>query len=262
MELYGVGIPNNSGPQRSISPDLPDGHEERGGHTDCDLGRRPETIMIRNTIKRGPMSSDCGCTQKPFVPDPIEASQMDYSYFGLSMQQNRYALPAISILLEYGKPSRIMEFGTRFGGLSVFLGMYAKTCNIECYTFDIADQAKYKDFFNFMGVHYLVCDIFDPAVQQEISGLIRRPGRTILFCDAIKEREFNVYAADLKPGDIILAHDYAKDQDDFEVMKKQRIWWQCEIEYDDIANTCSSHHLVPVFADLFRTAAWCCFVKR
>ncbi len=187
---------------------------------------------------------------------------MDYAYFGFSMQQNRYALQAISILLEYGKPSRIVEFGTRFGGLSVYLGMYAKTSGIECHTFDIEDQAKYKDFFTFLGINYYVCDIFDPTVQQEISALIGRPGRTILFCDAIKEQEFNLYAADLKPGDIILAHDYAHDQNDFEIMKKQRIWWQCEIEYGDIINACKTHNLEPVFADLFRTAAWCCFVKR
>jgi cephalosporin hydroxylase len=74
---------------------------------------------------------DSTSAPKPYFPDPIEDVQMDYAYFGLSMQQNRYALPAISILLEYGKPSQIMEFGTRFGGLSVFLGMYAKTEHID-----------------------------------------------------------------------------------------------------------------------------------
>lgn len=208
------------------------------------------------------MSEDSTSIPKPYFPDPIEESQMDYAYFGLSMQQNKYALPAISILLEYSEPSRIVEFGTRFGGLSVFLGMYAKSQNIECLTFDISDQAKYKDFFSFLGINYYICDIFDPGVQSDISKLIRRPGRTILFCDAVKKREFNLYAADLKTGDIILAHDYADNPSDFELMKKQRIWWQCEIQHSDIANACKTHHLEQVFADLFRTAAWCCYVKR
>jgi hypothetical protein len=213
-------------------------------------------------MQRGSMSPENTSAPRPYFPDPIEDVQMDYTYFGLSMQQNRYALPAISILLEYGKPSHIVEFGTRFGGLSVFLGMYAKTEHIDFHTFDIQDQVKYKDFFSFLGINYYVCDIFAPVVQQDISGLIRRPGRTIVFCDAVKTREFNLYAADLKPGDVILAHDFAKDQNDFELMKRQRIWWQCEIQQSNIAEACRMHGLEPVFADLFRTAAWCCFVKR
>ena len=200
--------------------------------------------------------------KKPFFPDPIEEAEMDYSYFGFSMQQNRYALLSISILLEYGSPSRLIEFGTRYGGLSVFLGMYSKNNNIEFHTFDISNQLKYIDFFNFLNVKFHICDIFDPVTQKDISVLIRKPGRTILFCDAIKDREFNMYAEDLKIGDIILAHDYAKDKDDFQLMRKQRIWWQCEIEFDDIADVCSANNLKPVFTDLFRTAAWCCFIKE
>lgn len=49
--------------------------------------------------------------QEPFFPPPIDEIKMDYCYFGCSMQQNRYALPALNILLEHARPARIIEFG-------------------------------------------------------------------------------------------------------------------------------------------------------
>lgn len=198
----------------------------------------------------------------PFFPDPIEEAKMDYSYFGFSMQQNRYALPAISILLEYAKPARIIEFGTRHGGLSVFLAMYAKNSGIAFHTFDVQDQVRYRDFFSFLGVQFHQTDIFTEKSHLEISDLIGQAGRTILFCDAIKAKEFNLYADHLKTDDLILAHDYAVDQEDFEAIKRQRIWWHCEIDYSDIAQSCRRNNLMPVFRSLFRTAAWCCYIKK
>ena len=200
--------------------------------------------------------------EQPFFPDPIDEAKLDYTYFGCSMQQNRYALLAVNILLEYSAPARILEFGTRFGGLSVFLGMYAKNAGIPFHTYDIENQVKYSDFFNFLGVQFHRCDIFSEQARREVSGLIRQPGRTLLFCDAIKAKEFTLYADDLKHDDVILAHDYAENERDFNTIKKQNIWWHCEINDSDIAGACRKNNLVPVFKSLFRTAAWCCFVKK
>ena len=199
---------------------------------------------------------------RPFFPDPIDEVKMNYHYFGCSMQQNRYALLAISILLEHTAPARMLEFGTRFGGLSVFLGMYAKIAGAAFHTYDIENQVKYSDFFNFLNIAFHIRDIFSNQSRQEITDLIRQPGRTILFCDAIKAKEFNLYADHLKSNDIILAHDYAANEQDFNSIKKQRIWWHCEIDDSDIAQACHRNHLVPVFKNLFRTAAWCCFIKK
>jgi cephalosporin hydroxylase len=200
--------------------------------------------------------------QEIFFPDPIDEAKMDYSYFGCSMQQNRYALPALSTLLKYAEPSRIIEFGTRFGGLAVFLGMYSKNHHIPFHTFDIENQVKYRDYFTFLGIHFHERDIFSPDTRRFISGLINQNGRTILLCDAIKVKEFNYYADYLKVNDIILAHDYAQDKKDFDAIRQQRIWWCCEITYKDIEETCRRNNLMPVFASLFRTAAWCCFIKK
>ncbi len=200
--------------------------------------------------------------ERPFFPDPIDEAKMDYHYFGCSMQQNRYALLAISILLEHAAPARMLEFGTRFGGLSVFLGVYAKNVGAAFHTYDIENQVKYTDFFNFLNIRLHICDIFSDQARQEIAGLIRQPGRTILFCDAIKAKEFNLYTDHLKNNDIILAHDYAANEQDFNSIKKQHIWWHCEIDDSDIAQACHRNHLVPVFKNLFRTAAWCCFIKK
>ena len=57
---------------------------------------------------------------RPYFFNPIEESRLNYEYFGLSMQQNRYAIPALGILLEYSQPARIIEFGTYHGGLCIF----------------------------------------------------------------------------------------------------------------------------------------------
>jgi cephalosporin hydroxylase len=197
-----------------------------------------------------------------YFPDPVEEAQLDYEYFGCGMQQNRYALPALSILLEYSRPARIIELGTRHGGLSIFLGIYAKNAGITVHTFDIEDQVRHKDFFEFLKIHFHQMDIFAPEARQWITRLIESPQRTLLLCDALKIKEFNLYARHLKTGDIILAHDFAMDQQDFERMRRQRIWWTCEIMYPQIADTCRGHNLEPLFADMFRTAAWGCFIKN
>jgi len=201
-------------------------------------------------------------SERPFFFNPIEESRLNYDYFGLSMQQNRYAMPALGILFEYSRPARIIEFGTYHGGLCVLLGLYGKTKNIPVYTYDIKDQIFYQDIFNFLGIRFFEKDIFAPAVKEEIKGRIMEAGRTIVLCDAIKIKEFNMYADYLKNGDVIFAHDYAHDEDDFKKMKVQKIWWHNEIMYKDIEICCRRNQLKPAFADLFRTAAWCCFVKE
>ncbi|RJQ82983.1 MAG: hypothetical protein C4519_07345 [Desulfobacteraceae bacterium] len=196
-----------------------------------------------------------------YFPDPVEEALEDYEYFGCSMQQNRYALPAISILLECSRPARMIELGTRHGGLTIFLGIYSKNTQVPLHTFDIEDRIKYKDYFEFLGIQYHICDIFSPDHNKFITQLIQSPQRTILFCDALKIKDFNTYADTLKPGDIILVHDYARDQKDYQRMRKQRIWWTCEIEYQNIADACRRNNLEPLFADMFRTGAWGCFLK-
>lgn len=198
----------------------------------------------------------------PYFFNPIEENKLDYEYFGFSMQQNRYAIPVIGILLEYAGPSRIIEFGTRHGGLSVFLGLYAKNKDIRFYTYDIKNQIAYGDLFEFLGIRFVEVDIFSEKAILQITRNIQKGGRSIVFCDGLKAREFNLYADYLKPDDIILAHDFAQDERDFTKIQQQSIWWHNELTFRDIEDSCRRNNLQPVFPDLFRTAAWCCFVKK
>ena len=111
--------------------------------------------------------------EPPYFFHPIEESSLNYDYFGLSMQQNRYAIPALSILLEHSNPARIIELGTYHGGLWVFLGLYGKSQNIPVYTYDIKDQILYKDIFNFLGIRFFEKDILSPEVEKEIKERIK-----------------------------------------------------------------------------------------
>lgn len=197
-----------------------------------------------------------------YFPDPVEETLEDYEYFGCSMQQNRYALPAISILLGYSRPAGMIELGARHGGLTVFIGIYAKDTHIPLHTFDLHDQIKYKDYFQFLGIRSHAGDILSPGSREFITRLIQSPGRTVMFCDATKIDEFNLYSDRLKSGDVILVHDYAHDQRDYQRMRDQRIWRTCDITYKNIEAACRRNHLEPLFADMFRTAAWGCFIKN
>ena len=67
--------------------------------------------------------------------DAYSSLELDYLYYGLRMQQNRYAPIYIDYLLQEIKPNLIIEFGTRTGGLAVLLGLWANSNKSKFFTY-------------------------------------------------------------------------------------------------------------------------------
>lgn len=188
---------------------------------------------------------------------------LDYEIFGVKIQQNNYALSLINFLFQIKDPSLIIEFGARTGGLSIFLSLYGFNKNIEFLTFECEENSlMYAKIIKSFGGHIFYKNIFSEEVISLVKDKMQKSTRTIIFCDAVKIKEFNLYSDFMKSGDIILAHDYAHDAEDFENIRKENIWHHQEICFSDIQEACERNGLEYFDRDLFRSSAWGVFIKK
>jgi hypothetical protein len=89
---------------------------------------------------------------------------------------------------------------------------------------------------------------------------INKEGQTLVLCDGgNKPAEFKYLAKMLKPGDIIMAHDYCVDDEYFNSYIRDHVWAWCEIKFADIQE--STKELTPHLAELFQEAVWTCWKK-
>ena len=189
--------------------------------------------------------------------------QIEYSFFGLKLQQNNFSFSLINFLLEEENPELVVEFGSRTGGLSTLLAMYCYFKNSKFITFEFAPESnpllyeKEVRFFN-------GSIVYEDFSKQESLNLIKEESlnkKTIYFCDATKVNEFNYFSDIMKKNDIIMAHDYAHDEGEFEVLKNNRIWFCNEIKYKDIKEACQKNNLEYINHSLYKASAWGIFKK-
>ena len=186
----------------------------------------------------------------------------NHTFFGLHMSQHPQAVVKLNQLLNATRPARIVEVGTGNAGLTVMFALYCKLgeapCVLRSYEKtrfrhnDLLDQLAPQAFRQGDALE-------DPVVIEEVKALVAAPGRTIIFCDAGKALEFNLYVAAMKPGDIILMHDFAPDLATFERDIKGKSWNWCESWYDRVAETCKKHHIV--HSPYFNSVVWSCGIK-
>lgn len=163
---------------------------------------------------------------------------------------------AVSILLDTIRPKHIIEFGTGAGGLSIFIGIWAKINGANFRTYDSSDQRYYGELFNALKIEYICYDIFHHV--DEIFSHIQQPGVTLVLCDnGDKHRELQTFSQGLKIGDFIMMHDYAKNQDVF-TQKITPHYWDWHESSEQIALDAG---LVPVYEKLLEYGAWGCFRK-
>ncbi len=205
-----------------------------------------------------------------FVTDkPIGALGEDsasHTFLGLDMYQNQNALLVFDTILKHYanngiKVGQIIEIGTALGGLSVFLGLAAKAYFARFITYDVRDYTPYKDFFSRLLVDFRIGNCF--TEEHIIKNEIQAEGATILFCDGgNKASELNTFAKHLKPGDVVLAHDYGYDRESFEKDVRYKWWEVMELSYVDIKQTVEGLPLEPFIQDLATMAGMCCFKKK
>ena len=217
--------------------------------------------------------------------------------FGVLAQQNPMAILSINRLLNIHNFTNIIEFGTHAGGLSILLSLYCLQSNILAKCDNSNEPTLYinnthhkqpKHFFTFdnvirdssiislikqMGSTFEQLDLLnDESAIKYIKFMIGSVGRTLVFCDnGNKLKELEIYSESLKSGDIIMAHDWAKDSEMFEYNKKNGIWHGWEVRWEDgegkenkfgIREICEKNNIEQVYSEEFDKCAWFCGRKK
>lgn len=190
------------------------------------------------------------------------------SYLNYAAQQNHHAYEVFYNFLENTKPSRILEIGTALGGFTTFLRLSCNDLNLqtEIKSYDIYDRGYDYDILREKNVDVIIENIFNNSyttVKQDVIDYIQQDGTTIVLCDGgYKIGEFNLLSKFIKPGDFILAHDYAPTVEYFKEHINLKFWNWHEIEDSDIQESTDKYNLEPFMQDDFEKAVWTCKIKK
>jgi hypothetical protein len=183
-----------------------------------------------------------------------------------SAQQSHEAYEVFYDFIKEIKPKRILEIGTAMGGFTNFLNVCCIDLGlgVNIRSYDINHYPWYNDFIN-RGVDIRVENIFSndfTKMDGEVIDYINGEGTTIVLCDGgWKIGEFNLISKYLKPGDFILAHDYAENKEVFEEKINGKIWNWFEISNSDIIQSCVENNLEVFDKEPFENIAWTCRKK-
>jgi cephalosporin hydroxylase len=173
-------------------------------------------------------------------------------------------------------PSQVLEIGTSYGGLTLIIRDTLDEIgliNSELRSYDVFEAKRdgIDELIKNGSNTKLYCkNIFNPSYSDilveeinDISEYIQRTGSTIVMCDGgYKIGEFKSLSRFLKTGDIIMAHDYAPNQEYFEEHLKDKIWNWMEIQDIHIKESVEKHNLLPFMENEFRNVVWVCKIKN
>jgi cephalosporin hydroxylase len=159
-----------------------------------------------------------------------------------------------------GDVQQVIEIGYLHGGFSLWLHRNKSPgCALVCYDITGENLLVFPEQY----IDFRIGDCFAPDIANEIIDLLRQPRRTLLLCDGgNKEEEFNFYCPYLKPGDIIMMHDYADNNEDFENIKARLDWPSGpESFYDNIQEKASIYNLEKHQYGEMKSVLWGSFIK-
>jgi hypothetical protein len=183
-------------------------------------------------------------------------------------QQNIYAVEVFETLLKSEKFDRVLEIGTSLGGLTFILHDIKTNLqqNFAIKSYDILDRPVEYGRLRDLGVDITVSNPFDidySNPKSDVIDFIRNEGRVLVLCDGgNKIKEFNCLSRFLKTNDVIMAHDYAFNSNDFEHNINRKYWNWHEISDSDISEACTTYNLVPFMQEEFSKAVWACRIKN
>lgn len=186
---------------------------------------------------------------------------------GHCAQQHHNVYEVFLNFLKDTKPARILEIGTALGGFTMFLNIVSKELNldIDIRTYDIRPN-NWRQSMIESGIDFRIDNIFSEdwkSIDSEVVEYIQGDGTTIVLCDGgWKKGEFNVISNYIKPGDFILAHDYAENEEVFLNEINGTVWNWHEICYADVEEAIIRNNLVNYKKDIFKNAAWLCTQKQ
>lgn len=199
-----------------------------------------------------------------------------FGYKGITILQHKNISIKLKELFSRTKPSQILEIGTSYGGLTLLIRdilddlllVDTKIKSYDVYSFERGELDV--SINNGSNVELINKNIFnskyDKILDDEIITqyeFIQQPGVTIVMCDGgYKINEFNLLSEFLKPGDIIMAHDYSKNVEYFEKHIQHKIWDWHEIHDSDIKDAVIKYNLHPYMDEDFQSVVWVCKIKK
>lgn len=193
-----------------------------------------------------------------------------FAYKGNTTQQHENVGDVFKKLFINKKPSRILEIGTAYGGLTMILRDILNELNMQNTSIRTYDNYHKHYLDNIIGIEPIIDNIFSDSYlelnekkSKTVIDYIQQIGVTILLCDGgSKKNEFRLLSPYLKPGDIIMAHDYAPNQEYFNEHIKNKIWSWMEIQDSDIEESVILNNLTPYMSDEFTSVVWVCKEKN
>ena len=177
-------------------------------------------------------------------------------YKGIFTQQNKNFYPAFEKLIAQENIVRVLEIGTATGG---FIRAVRDLTDAEIITYDVL-ETKHKTSLEENNISVNVKSVFED--YENVEDYISGKGQVLVLCDGgNKIKEFDVFSKLLKSGDIIMAHDYSRDEELYQAYIKNHVWRWCEIQYKDIAMAVETNNLEPVLTEEFQEAVWTCWKK-
>lgn len=197
-----------------------------------------------------------------------------YPYKGTTTLQHSDVATYFKTLFETTKPSQVLEIGTSYGGLTLLIrDLLDEVGLIDCdfRSYDVMETNRYhleEAIKDGAKIDFRIKNVFnhqyDALIEvDEIKNYIEQPGCTIVLCDGgSKKNEFNILSPYLKPGDIIMAHDYSPTTEYFEEHIHNKVWNWHEIQDSDIQGSIVKYNLEPFMQDDFQKVVWVCKIKK
>ena len=182
-----------------------------------------------------------------------------FLYRGHLAMQNRRFPEVFEAFFEEVRASTVVEIGAARGGFTYFLSEMRARFGFRLSAYDVREHDELMAIVSAERIPFATLDVHGAETFERISAEIRSDGISVVCCDGgAKVLEVRRFGGVLKPGDFILAHDYAPSREYFEKEMRGRIWEWLEITDADVAEACAAHGLVAYEQDWFLQAAWLC----
>lgn len=183
-----------------------------------------------------------------------------FRYRDVYCSQSRNVFTALDALYEATKDrpaETIVEVGTFHGGFTRILRDHNVSMWAKMHSFDIKDTLDTP----VPNVEMHIGDCFADN-GAAVSSLTTAPGRCYVFCDGgAKEKEVNFFSGHLKPGDLILCHDYVKDASNITDEEAAR-WKNYESQFKNVKDALEKNGCEPFMEAEMARGIWGCWLKR
>jgi len=197
----------------------------------------------------------------------------NFTYKEILVQQNPKIIEVFEEVLNEVHPDLIIEIGTGYGGMTLILNDILTKLNLystNIKSFDVIPLNNLPSNYLSENVELIINDIFEPSYddlndqfKDIIHNLIQSHKTTLILCDGSKNiKEFNVLSKYIKSGDIIMIHDYAKDQETFDNFIKEKVWNWFEVSEKDLEESSRKYGLEPFMESKLDSVAWGSKIKK